>query len=585
MSRATPVVAGRSYIMSVMANGKATERAGLSGRVRVAAGLAVVALAWIAVAVGLRVAHAGEVLPGTRVGGISLGRASPDEARRRLASISAENPAVRVVQGARRFTVRARDVGLRVDVAATVSRAMRAGRRGPLAGLGSAVTALVVARDMDAVYVADRRRLAETVATIAQGIDRPTFRGRLAIDPITLRVAVVPPSRGRVIDRRATAAAILAGLRGGGGAVVSPKTWASSVPALRDVEAVARRARMYLAAPLRLSGAGEELSVPPRRLAAILDVRPIEGAGAARVRLGARPERLSALVAALAARRDRPARDARIIAPAAPVTVEEKGDMSWRPRRARVRIERDRPGRRLQRSGAADAIDAAVRDNRHTAVLPVGSAPADVPADVARRVRRLIGAFTTRFECCQPRVTNIRLIARAVDRTVIAPRAQFSLNAVAGRRTRAGGYVPAPFISDGKLVPSVGGGVSQFSTTMYNAAYFAGLKIDYHQPHSAYIARYPAGREATLDYGSIDLTWTNDTAVAVLVRSSSTPTSVTVSLYGDNGGRRVRAKSGPRQALPGRDFAITVTRRIRYADGRVVRQPYTTSYDKPPLAE
>jgi vancomycin resistance protein YoaR len=153
---------------------------------------------------------------------------------------------------------------------------------------------------------------------------------------------------------------------------------------------------------------------------------------------------------------------------------------------------------------------------------------------------------------------------------------------VAGRRTRAKGYVPAPFIADGKIVASVGGGVSQFATTMFNAAYFAGLQLDAHQPHSIYIDRYPPGREATLDYDSIDLRWTNDTAGPVLVRASSTPTSVTVALYGDNGGRRVRARSGPRSAVPGRAFAVTVTRIVRYADGRVVRQPYTTTYDQPP---
>jgi len=556
----------------------------MSWSARAAVALAAVALAWIIVAVALRVVYAGEVLAGTRVAGVSLAGASPDVARRRLASISPGNRVVSVVHGKQRFAIRARDVGFDVDVAATTSRAMQAGRRGPLAGLGSDVTALVVARDVNAVYVANQRRLDATVAAIARKVDRPSFRGRLSIDPVTLRVAVVPPRRGRVVDRRATAAAIRAGLPGGDGTAVSLEMRAASGPPLRNVQAVARSAQTYLDAPLRLSGAGEALILLPRRLATILDVRPADGAGGTRVRLGARPERLAALVDALAARSDRPARNARIIAPAAPVTVEEKEDMSWRPRRVNVRVERDRPGRRLQRSGAVNAITAAIRENRHTAILPVRSAPAELPTSAARLVRRLIGTFTTRFECCQPRVTNIRLMARAVDRTVILPRARFSLNRVAGRRTRAKGYVPAPFISDGRLVPSVGGGVSQFSTTMYNAAYFAGLKIDYHQPHSAYIDRYPPGREATLDYGSIDLTWTNDTGVAVLVRSSSTPTSVTVSLYGDNRGRRVRAESGPRQTLAGRDFAVTVTRRIRYADGRVIRRPYTTSYDRPPSA-
>ncbi len=62
------------------------------------------------------------------------------------------------------------------------------------------------------------------------------------------------------------------------------------------------------------------------------------------------------------------------------------------------------------------------------------------------------------------------------------------------------------------------------------------------------------------------------------MRASYTETSVTVSLYGDNGGRRVRAEPGDRQPNPGGNFAITVTRVIRYPDGRVVEQPRTTSY-------
>jgi len=54
---------------------------------------------------------------------------------------------------------------------------------------------------------------------------------------------------------------------------------------------------------------------------------------------------------------------------------------------------------------------------------------------------------------------------------------------------------------------------------------------------------------------------------------------VTVSLYGDNGGRRVRAESAPREPVPGGDFSVVVTRVMRYPDGRVARQPFTTRYE------
>lgn len=75
--------------------------------------------------------------------------------------------------------------------------------------------------------------------------------------------------------------------------------------------------------------------------------------------------------------------------------------------------------------------------------------------------------------------------------------------------------------------------------------------------------------------------WTNNTEAPVLVRSSTTDTSVTVSLYGDNGGRRVQALTGPRQPVAGGDFRITVTRVIRFPGGETTRESFTTTYETP----
>jgi vancomycin resistance protein YoaR len=74
---------------------------------------------------------------------------------------------------------------------------------------------------------------------------------------------------------------------------------------------------------------------------------------------------------------------------------------------------------------------------------------------------------------------------------------RFSMNAALGRRARARGFVAAPMISGGIHVRSVGGGISQVATTLYDAAFFAGLRLIAHTPHSFYIPRYPIGREAT----------------------------------------------------------------------------------------
>ena len=219
--------------------------------------------------------------------------------------------------------------------------------------------------------------------------------------------------------------------------------------------------------------------------------------GGRRVRLGAGDDRLASLVDQLAPARDRPPRDARIAASNPGATLSDKGDVSWRPRPANVSVSGGRAGREVRRADTAKAIEAAIRSGSHRTRLPVKKTGADVSRDAADAVDELIGTFTTIYVPGSPAVTNIRKMAATVDGTVIAPGAQFSLNAIVGERTTAKGYLPAPFIAEGnKLEDSVGGGVSQFSTTMYNAAYFAGLQIDAHTPHSFYISRYPAAARA-----------------------------------------------------------------------------------------
>ncbi|WP_275407477.1 VanW family protein [Paractinoplanes ferrugineus] len=159
-------------------------------------------------------------------------------------------------------------------------------------------------------------------------------------------------------------------------------------------------------------------------------------------------------------------------------------------------------------------------------------------------------------------------MAKIVDGAVIAPGTKFSLNEKVGERTRERGFVAAPAIVGGELEDQLGGGISQFSTTLFNSAWFAGLPILEHQPHSKYISRYPPGREATLDWGNIDQVIRNDTDAPVVIRVATTGTSVTVALYGSTGNRKVVSETGPRSAS-GADggFRIRVTRTV-YDDGR-----------------
>jgi len=187
-----------------------------------------------------------------------------------------------------------------------------------------------------------------------------------------------------------------------------------------------------------------------------------------------------------------------------------------------------------------------------------------------------VSSFTTRHPCCQNRVTNIQLIARATNGAMVGPGQTFSLNSRVGRRTEAKGYKRAGAIIGGKVVccdspVNIGGGTSQFATTLWNAIFFGCYQDVFHQPHSLYFSRYPYVREATLGFPSPDVKFRNDSAAPVYIQTSSSSTSITVTLFGNNGGRKCTSSTS----------GNTVTRTMTWSSGKVTRQHWTWNYRQP----
>jgi vancomycin resistance protein YoaR len=164
-------------------------------------------------------------------------------------------------------------------------------------------------------------------------------------------------------------------------------------------------------------------------------------------------------------------------------------------------------------------------------------------------VKGLVSSFTTRHPCCEKRVENIHRIADLLDGTVVLPGQTVSVNALVGPRTLRRGFVPAPTIEEGEMVDSIGGGISQFATTFFNALFHGGYDIIERQPHTYWFPRYPMGHEATLSWPKPDIIFKNDTQAGLLIKTAYTGTTITVKLYGDNGGRKVRAEVSGRQNI------------------------------------
>ena len=187
-----------------------------------------------------------------------------------------------------------------------------------------------------------------------------------------------------------------------------------------------------------------------------------------------------------------------------------------------------------------------------------------------------VKSFTTYYVPGMPRVTNIHRIADIVRGTLVKPGDQFSVNGTVGERTVAKGFVSAPAIADGVEHDEIGGGVSQFATTMFNAAFFAGLEFREYQAHSEHFDRYPFGREATMGFPNPDLAWTNNTPYGILIWTSYTDTSVTITLYSTQ--YAYGEQTGQTTGTSGTCTTVATTRTIHYEDGRTGTDTFHARY-------
>ncbi|MDQ1727289.1 MAG: hypothetical protein QOK14_1334 [Frankiaceae bacterium] len=446
---------------------------------------------------------------GTSVAGVDVsGRTIADAAR--LIAVGGDQvrrPLVLQLPGGQEEQLDPAAAGLGIDAQASARRA--ASRPWSPWGIASALTGH---RSFDPVISVDDAKLEAAVTKIGAGIQSEFREGDIVFNG-TAPMAVAPQS-----GQQLAAADAVARIRGAYlvSAAPIPLPFTTSDPTLTPDEvqrALTEVAQPAVAADVTVRAGAATVVVSPSAIAAALSFAP--KAGYLEPFLdGAK------LLASLGS------------------TVS---GFSATPKDARFTVVNGKPviipsvtGREL----TAEALATAVRSvltapaPRTAQLLLSAVEPAFTTAQAtALGIKEKVGEFTTYHPCCAARVTNIHTIADIVSGTIVLPGKAFDLNGVVGERDVARGFVSAPMIDHGVFVESVGGGVSQFATTTYNAAFFGGFPIPEHQTHSYYISRYPAGREATVSWPKPDLRWVNDSKYGAMVTASYTGTSLTVTIW------------------------------------------------------
>ena len=174
----------------------------------------------------------------------------------------------------------------------------------------------------------------------------------------------------------------------------------------------------------------------------------------------------------------------------------------------KIVIRPSAPGLQLDIAATAKAIAAAAfSTDKRTANLVVQVANPQRTTEIAKTmgITSVVSSYTTTYGGTPGRLNNVQLVAKLIDGTLIAPGETFSFNGTTGERTAAKGFQEAPVIINGELQNGLGGGICQVSTTVFNAAFEAGLPITARTNHALYISHYPLGRDATVNYPDLDL--------------------------------------------------------------------------------
>lgn len=474
---------------------------------------------------GLRIARPG-ALPGTTVAGIDVGGLEEPELERRVRDLARARAAARVTlvrsatEGAPEASTAlpAGELGAALDVDATVDAALAHGRQAnPLAALADHVRAFTGPTRVAPVVRVDDGTLRGRLERASQRLVAAPREGDVVVRGATVtRVDPVPGAEVVLDELLPDVRAAL--LRGGDRTVEVPTRAVAPDTTTADVDEAVRAARLATSAPVRLERGGRALVLSRRDVGRTLDVSVERADGDARLVLSVSPARLADVAGDRAAALETEPEDARLVLSG-----------------GRVQVVPSEPGFRFSaRTAAAQVLELAGRRGDRSATLRGEAVAADLTTAEARAldVDERVSSFTTYHACCEPRVHNIHRIADIVDGAVVLPGETFSLNGFVGPRTRANGFVGAPAIRDGEYVDEVGGGISQFATTLFNAIFFGGYDFLEYKAHSYYIDRYPMGREATVSSPAPDLAFRNDSDAGILIDTSYTDTSITVTFYG-----------------------------------------------------
>lgn len=188
---------------------------------------------------------------------------------------------------------------------------------------------------------------------------------------------------------------------------------------------------------------------------------------------------------------------------------------------------------------------------------------APVTADDLAGLTDILGSYTTYYgESGDGRVKNVETGAKHLDGILLKPGEEQSANAAMEPYTYENGYAEADSYESNTVVQTMGGGICQVSSTLYNALLYAELEIVERYPHSMLVSYVEASRDAAIADDLLDLVFKNNLDSPIYIQTVLAEGNLTFNIYGKetrNPGREIEfiSESEENEGTEGTRFVAT----------------------------
>lgn len=210
-------------------------------------------------------------------------------------------------------------------------------------------------------------------------------------------------------------------------------------------------------------------------------------------------------------------------------------------------ITDEKEGRKVEVNKSFDLIKQQIENLAADEVeLVVDTTQPQIKKAELQNIKDKLSEYSTKFNAADAdRTHNIKIATQSASHVLVKPGEVFSLDKVMGPRLAKYGYKEANVIINNELVPGIGGGVCQVSSTLYNAALLSNMKIVERKSHSLPSSYVPLGRDATISGNYIDFKFENTTDYPIYIYGEVAGSWVKFSMYGrsEDQGRVVKIKT------------------------------------------